>query len=151
EALLEKKWPQKYNDAGHPTWAGRLYSKGLTRYLLGRRGRIYQGTFGAAPFQSLDDRPPGILRLLVVMPEWYLLLAIVACLSALGIVFSPLVFLWPLLLAGLTGTFMHAVLSALRCTYPGSERSRWELLKRQIVTALLHLIQPLARLIGRLR
>jgi GT2 family glycosyltransferase len=33
EALLERKWPQKYNGAGHLTWAGRLYGKGLTRTL----------------------------------------------------------------------------------------------------------------------
>src|SRR5881296_1121165 len=26
EALLEKKWPEKYNTAGHVNWAGRIYS-----------------------------------------------------------------------------------------------------------------------------
>ena len=25
EALLERKWPGKYNSAGHLQWAGRLY------------------------------------------------------------------------------------------------------------------------------
>lgn len=151
EALLEKKWPQKYNDAGHPTWAGRLYSKGLARYLLGRRGRIYQGTFGTAPFQSLDEPPPGILQFLVVMPEWYLLLGILAFTAILAFAFGPLVLSWPLLAVGTTATIIHAVLNAMRCTYPGAPRSRREMLKLRSVTALLHLMQPLARLIGRLR
>ena len=42
EALLERKWPEKYNVAGHLTWMGRLYGRGLT-LPLGRSGRIYQG------------------------------------------------------------------------------------------------------------
>ena len=29
EALLERKWPEKYNGAGHVSWAGRLYGLGL--------------------------------------------------------------------------------------------------------------------------
>ena len=28
EALLAEKWPQKYNEAGHLNWSGRLYGKG---------------------------------------------------------------------------------------------------------------------------
>ena len=27
EALLERKWPEKYNAAGHATWSGRLYGR----------------------------------------------------------------------------------------------------------------------------
>src|SRR4029453_12483501 len=29
EALLERKWPAKYNAGGHHSWAGRLYGKGV--------------------------------------------------------------------------------------------------------------------------
>src|ERR1041384_4255860 len=39
EALLEAKWPEKYNSAGHHTFEGRLYGSGLTRMLL-RRQRV---------------------------------------------------------------------------------------------------------------
>ena len=28
EALLEEKWPQKYNAMGHFSWSGRLYGQG---------------------------------------------------------------------------------------------------------------------------
>src|SRR5439155_1267549 len=36
EAMLERKWPQKYNGPGHVRWAGRLYGNGLM-YSLGWR------------------------------------------------------------------------------------------------------------------
>jgi len=31
EALLERKWPEKYNAAGQITWAGRVYGKGSSK------------------------------------------------------------------------------------------------------------------------
>jgi GT2 family glycosyltransferase len=53
EALLEAKWPERYNAAGHTTWAGRIYGRGLTRALGQRLGRIYQGGAASALFQSV--------------------------------------------------------------------------------------------------
>src|SRR5262249_41430743 len=151
EALLERKWPQKYNGVGHLTWAGRLYSKGLSRYLLARRGRVYQGTWGSAPFQSLDESPPPFLDLLLVMPEWYLLLGILTSASIFAPVWKPLVFVWPLLAFGMIGTVAHAILNGIHVPIPGPVRPRREVLKLRSVTALLYLIQPFARLTGRLR
>src|SRR2546425_694879 len=58
EALLERKWPEKYNAAGHVTWAGRVYGKGLAS-IFGHGGRIYHGIWGAAPFQSIYQPAPG--------------------------------------------------------------------------------------------
>src|SRR5438445_3996372 len=29
EAMLERKWPEKYNDVGHVRWTGRMYGSGL--------------------------------------------------------------------------------------------------------------------------
>jgi GT2 family glycosyltransferase len=52
EALLERKWPQKYNAAGHLAWQGRVYGPGVLRQ-VGRRWRVYHGTWGSAPFQSI--------------------------------------------------------------------------------------------------
>ena len=63
EALLEKKWPEKYNVLGHLSWAGRLYGKGSTRVTSWSQGRIYQGTWGSALFQSIYARAPGFLGL----------------------------------------------------------------------------------------
>src|SRR5216117_3813370 len=33
EAMLERKWPEKYNGPGHVRWAGRIYGPGLTRQI----------------------------------------------------------------------------------------------------------------------
>src|SRR5213082_3648088 len=33
EAMLERKWPEKYNGPGHVRWSGRIYGSGLTRAL----------------------------------------------------------------------------------------------------------------------
>src|SRR6185436_6954789 len=46
EALLERKWPQKYNDLGHMRWAGQLYGPGLMRLLRFTPSRIYHGPWG---------------------------------------------------------------------------------------------------------
>jgi O-antigen biosynthesis protein len=51
EALLERKWPSKYNIAGHVTWSGRLYGRGVTQPL--GRWRVYNGVWGRALFQRL--------------------------------------------------------------------------------------------------
>jgi len=51
EALLQRKWPEKYNSAGHLSWTGRIYGRGLV-HGLAQVSRIYHGTWGAAPFQS---------------------------------------------------------------------------------------------------
>ena len=57
EALLERKWPERYNRAGHLAWAGRVYG---SRAAVPRRRRwkIYYGTWGSGLFQSrLRPRP----------------------------------------------------------------------------------------------
>ena len=56
EALLERKWPDKYNSPGHLTWGGRLYGRGLT-LPLGRVSRIYHGLWGSGAV-SVARRAP---------------------------------------------------------------------------------------------
>jgi GT2 family glycosyltransferase len=156
EALLERKWPEKYNNFGHLTWTGRLYGKGLNpgriwdRYLI-RPGRIYQGIWGSAPFQSRDQTDPGLFGSLLLMPEWFLLLALLFCLSLLGMLWQPLWIAAPVFALGVLGTFVHAGLHGLAATFHGPGDGTSEQVKMRLLTALLHLIQPFARLIGRLR
>src|SRR5205085_331108 len=50
EALLERKWPDKYR-GGRARWAGRLYARGLLPGL--GRWRVYYGTWGSELLQSL--------------------------------------------------------------------------------------------------
>ena len=150
EALLEKKWPEKYNAAGHVTWAGRVYGNGH-RYLLGRAGRIYHGTWGSAPFQSLYQPAAGMLQSLLLMPEWYLLIAVLVTLSALGTLWTPLSLVLPLLALTVCAPLAQGILSATRVPFTSPPRSRITRLKLRTLTVCLHLLQPLARLCGRLR
>ncbi len=150
EALLERKWPEKYNSAGHVAWAGRLYGRGVLRR-LGRRSRIYGGVWGRAPFQALDEPGPGLLHFLPQMPEWYLLIAALAALSALGVLWSPLLLVLPPLLLAAGALVLQAGLSAASASFPSANRSRARRLSLVVLTAMLHLLQPVARLYGRFR
>ncbi len=152
EALLEDKWPEKYNAAGHLRWAGRIYDRGLTRHVV-RMRRIYHGTWGMAGFQSLYEQGPGTLISLPLTPEWLLLTAALVCLSAFSTLWAPLVLGLPLaVLAGLAvlPVVLQASVSAARASFPSTPRSRLTLVGRRVLTGLLHLLQPLARLRGRL-
>ena len=149
EALLERKWPEKYNTAGHLNWAGRVYGSGPTQSLRRYRGRIYQGHGASAPFQSLYQPRPGTLATLPLMPEWYLLTVGLAVLAGLGTLWKPLQLAGPLLALGLGTTLLQAVQSVARMRFvSGAPTGRR--LERFALTTLLHLLQPLARLWGRL-
>jgi GT2 family glycosyltransferase len=151
EALLEQKWPEKYNSAGHLEWKGRIYSKRLTQPVTIGKGRIYQGVWGTALFQSLYERVPGTLLSLPLMPEWYFMIAFLAVFSVIGIWWSPLQWALPLFGIAVVLPVIQAIRSARRASFPTPSKSNWELLKKRTITAYLHLIQPLARLTGRLR
>jgi GT2 family glycosyltransferase len=156
EALLEQKWPEKYNAVGHIAWAGRIYGAGLTRALGFGRRRIYQGTWGGALFQSIYEPAPGLLRSLTLMPEWYLVIVGLALLTGLGVFWPNLGLALPLLALAVAAPVAQAVLAAARASYTSEirgrireTRSRSNRAKLVAVTASLHLVQPLARLLGR--
>jgi O-antigen biosynthesis protein len=150
ESFLEKKWPEKYNLAGHVTWAGRVYGNGH-QYKAWSQGRIYHGVWGSAPFQSIYQSPAGTLESWLSMPEWYLAVAALAPICALGFLWSPLFYTLPLLALALAAPIFQAIVSASRVCFAVPRRSYFGRFKLRGVTALLHLIQPLARLTGRLR
>jgi GT2 family glycosyltransferase len=153
EALLERKWPEKYNRGGHPSWAGRLYGGPYARP-IGRRWRIYYGTWGSSLFQSLYERMPSTLVSLPLMPEWYLLIAALVVAACYEAIFGPMFFTLPdspiqaaggLLIIALLLPVLHAAASA------HTVWKREGRLDRYAVTSSLFLLQPIARLIGRLR
>jgi O-antigen biosynthesis protein len=155
EALLEKKWPEKYNRSGHLEWAGRLY--GGPSPAPKRRTRIHYGTWGNNLFQSLYDRTPSTLGQLPLMPEWYFVLAALALLSVAGSFDEPL-FPWTsgspvrvevlLLAAAAAALAVKAVRAAWLAPTGGVIAGG---LRVRTLTALLFLLQPLARLAGRVR
>ncbi len=148
EALLEQKWPEKYNAAGHLTWTGRIYGKGLVRIGGWPRARIYHGPRGRAPFQSLYQ-PAGIVSSLLLMPEWYLIIVALAVLSGLSALWAPFLYALPVLAMASGASLTQAVLSATAASFPDAARSRVRRLTLHGLTALLYLLQPLARLRGR--
>jgi O-antigen biosynthesis protein len=134
EALLERKWPERYNRMGHLAWSGRVYGNGGARELFLRRWKIYYGRWGSGLFQSVYTRSPSALASLPVVPEWYLMLAALA-----------------LLAAGAGIVVVESIVGAMKASFPYAPRSRFERMRMRGLTALLHILQPLARLSGRLR
>jgi GT2 family glycosyltransferase len=150
EALLEAKWPEKYNGGGHVTWGGRIYGNGLTRALGFRRPRIYQGSWGSAPFQSVCEPASNSFTSLLLVPEWYLLMFALAVVGALGFLWKPLFLALPLMLGALTTVVIQAIQSAQRERLTEQRRRAHRIFSFGLI-AVLHLVQPLARLFGRLR
>jgi O-antigen biosynthesis protein len=148
EAMLERKWPEKYNVVGHLSWTGRLYGRGLTLPLT-RGGRVYHGIWGSAPFQHAADPSPGLLRLLPLMPEWFLGVAALGLLALLGLAWTPLLAAAPLCAAAAAVPLVQAVVSARRARFSNRSRSRFQHVLMRATVAAMHVVQPLARLHGR--
>lgn len=149
EAMLESKWPEKYNTVGHAIWSGRIYTNGLT-YLGWRIRRVYHGLWGMASFQSLYEPAPSPIESLPMLPEWYLIVLTLSVFSLLGLVWKPLWLAAPPLVFCVGVSVVQAVRSAAGASFFGSLPAR-QRQKQRALTALLFLMQPLARLVGRIR
>jgi hypothetical protein len=147
ESLLADKWPQKYNEAGHLMWSGRLYGSGVIDFFLSKP-RIYHGTWCSAPFQSVYQPASGMFSAMPLMPEWYFLIGLIGTLSALGFIWPPLLLLAPVFLVGVAASLVQAGVAAARVVL--KKQSLLRRLTLRILIALLNLIQPLARLVGRM-
>ncbi|MDQ4024865.1 MAG: glycosyltransferase, partial [Actinomycetota bacterium] len=123
EALLERKWPDRYNAGGHVAWNGRVYGGPVAR-TVGRRWRIYYGTWGSNLFQPGHEHELGVLAAVSLMPEWYLLIGALAFASALALVWQPLVIAVPLLAFAVGIVVVQAALSARRALRGELRRGR---------------------------
>lgn len=147
EGLLERKWPSRYNVLGHVSWPGQLYGQGAHEPLW-TRTRRYEGTWGTEDYQSLYQ-PAGVIAWIPLMPEWFLLVLSVGMLGLLGAAWLPLFAALPVALAGAALSVCFAFGYALAASRRARFRRRgpsW----RIGVLALLFLLQPLARLVGRI-
>ncbi len=149
EALLERKWPSRYTRAGSSRWAGRIYDPPARG--PGRRAMVRYGTWGSGLFQSIYEPTPGLLSGLLLAPEFLLMIAALAGVSAFGLVWAPLLIAAPIALLGLAFVLWHALASGWRANRPIPGRPRLETFARRSLTSLLFLLQPMARLAGRLR
>jgi GT2 family glycosyltransferase len=151
EALLEEKWPEKYNPSGHHNWQGQIYGSGLPNALPIKRDLIYQGKWGSAPFQSLYSPQRSAWSSLIMIPEWFLVVALLAFLSLLGLAWPPLLWTTPLLFVAIVMPVAQAVMCATRVSFPTSGATPAQKIVQRASSAFLHLVQPLARLSGRLQ
>jgi GT2 family glycosyltransferase len=126
EALLEMKWPEKY------------------------RRRVSHGMWGTNLFQSIYESSPPTFLSIARMPEWYLLIVLLMLLFSIGLLWRPLLFVYPLLSLTLATTIYQAFLSSRDATFSTGNRLSINLFKLRVTTLFLHLVQPLARLWGRL-
>jgi GT2 family glycosyltransferase len=147
EAMLERKWPAKYNALGHVGWRGRLYGGGAGGGCAWPRSRVYHGVWASSPFQSLctSESPwAGLPQ----TPEWCLGAAALFVLGALGLLWSPLLGCLPVAALAAGMSLIRCARGAARAPFPGVGRPRG--LALRATTAALHLVQPVARLWGRL-
>src|SRR5262249_22613135 len=86
---------------------------------------------------------------LFATPEWHLLVAELAMLSIVGIVWQPLRIVAPLLILAVSLSLAHAGLNA-QAAFTASKSGIFSNLPRWMLTALLHLLQPIARSSGRI-
>src|SRR6266704_1102665 len=150
EAMLERKWPEKYNSNGQMNWLGHIYTDGLFRATSMSRGRIYQGTWGTAGYARLYQPAQSLLNSLPLMPEWQLTNLALVVLGAISILWRPLLRVIPLAVAGFGLSLIPAVSAVSRFRFCASAKGRFDRFRLRGLTAGLYLMQPLARFWGRL-
>jgi O-antigen biosynthesis protein len=148
--MLERKWPDKYNAAGHLSWAGRVYAKAIPNCTFWSRQRIYHGTWGTALFQSIYNVAPNSWASLLTMPEWYLIVSLLGVATAVGIFYAPLQWMAAGFALTMIASLIRAVTVVGHIQLHTDARNAWKRLKYRAVITGLHLLQPAARLWGRL-
>jgi O-antigen biosynthesis protein len=150
EALLERKWPNRYSAGGHVSWIGRIYGDGIAHSSRRLRWRVYYGVWGSNLFQPLYQPAGAGIDVLGLLPEVYLAMTFLGLLCALGLLWSPLLVVAPALALLLGLLVVRAVRVARAAIYPTPDLSPLDRAVRTVVTAMLHLLQPLSRLVGRM-
>ena len=147
EALLEAKWPEKYNSLGHLAWAGRIYGNGLTIPIKIKKEKIFHGTWGTSLFQSVYQPTQSFFHSIPLMPEWYLISVFVGILGSLGFLWSPLMWMWPIFFFTIAVVIIQAAISTRKNSslQPDQKKNN----KYLFFIVLLHMLQPVARLYGR--
>ena len=150
EAMLERKWPEKYNSGGYATWAGHIYVNGIFRSLSLSRGRIYQGTWGTAGYARLYEPAPNLLNSLPLTHEWQLTNLVLAALCGISMFWGRLLGVLPVAVVAFVLSLVPAISAGLKIRFPSSTKGRSTRFRLRVLTGLLHLMQPLTRLWSRL-
>jgi GT2 family glycosyltransferase len=153
ESLLERKWPGRFSALGHMSWSGKIYGRGLTRPLIRLPQRIYWGQWGLAPYQRLYHPPNDTLLSIAQCPEWLIPIVALAAVSAFGFAYPPLGWALVPTTLMLAISLVQAIHGAFEAKHLIRARnfSPWERIRSFGLTAFLHLLQPIARLWGRIK
>jgi hypothetical protein len=92
-----------------------------------------------------------MLHALPTTPEWYLILAVLGVVVCWAAVWPPLVWVVPLVAIAASISAAQSVGSAVRAYRGPVRRGRGEMVKLWGLTAWMHLMQPAARLLGKVR
>ena len=84
------------------------------------------------------------------MPEWYLLMPVLTAASMLALLWPALAVAVPLLVIAVAISVIQAGVNAARTRFASADRSAPVVAAMRVLTACLHLLQPAARLCGRL-
>src|SRR2546422_6074858 len=115
------------------------------------RGRVYQGVWGTAPFQSLYGSRNSRWSL-ALAPEWYLAVALLAGMFLLSLGWGASIVVGPTLLVTIAIPIAQASISSRHAKFILMKRNRARsLIGLRFVVLFLHLMQPIARLSGRMR
>lgn len=150
EAMLERKWPEKYNASGHLRWECRVYSKGSVSPFLFGANRVYHGTWGMALFQSVYDTTAFTWSTVVIMPEWYMLLAVLGGAALVSSLYLGGSYLLLAFLVALSASALRACAVAKEQPLGTPSGLLRRAPARRTLIAALHFVQPAARLWGRI-
>src|SRR5207245_1955343 len=151
EALVAARAPARCESIGQRSWRGRLYGRGVSLDCPAMHGRVYQGVWGTAPFQSLYESRNSRWSM-ALAPEWYLMIALLAGMFLLSLGWGASIVVGPILLVAIVLPIAQASISARRANFvAGTRKPWWSLLGLRVVVLILHLLQPMARLRGRIR
>jgi glycosyltransferase involved in cell wall biosynthesis len=158
EAHLQRRYPGRFNFFGYPVWEGGVYDsvhsqlrqQGLPFIF---RPRIYRGYFCGAQFQTLYQPFLTWWFQIFSTAEWAVLTLCTALSGTLAFWFSTKWIASGLLgLAGLMfcftlGTCLLAGWRAVKV----KQWSGWKWVRGLTIVTFLHIVQPLARFVGRLK
>lgn len=151
EALLERKWPEKYNSLGHLSWRGHIYGNGLTDPIYPKRKKIFYGSKGSALFQSVYDDSYNSWSSISLMPEWFLIILFWGIVSVFGFELPLFGIAFPIFLFLLGLILAQSAFSASKAIKKNKSIPKNKKFKGLLITTYMHFIQPLARLWGRIK
>ena len=123
EALLEEKWPEKYNALGHTSWGGRLYGKGLT-WTWAHAGAYLSGCMGQC---TVSVALPACCRHTAFAAAHARVVSadrLAGVLSLLSLGWAPLGWIVPVFLFALGLPVAQALLSAGKARFTSTANAR---------------------------